>query len=135
MQRRGLLARLAALGVAALAGCTEASGPTGPTGPPASPTPPTPTDTPTSGIVVESWDVKNGTDGSLIVPIVLKNTGDRTGSRKVLLDIRAGDESVERTQDVTVPAGETKRIEIDAGVTYKAFLNDGAVDLRLEGEG
>ncbi|MFB6176796.1 MAG: hypothetical protein ABEI99_06570, partial [Halobaculum sp.] len=84
MQRRRLLVRLAGLaGVGSLAGCTEGSGPTGPRAPPESPTP---TATPTSGIVIETWDIKNGTDGSLIVPIKLKNTGDGKGSRGVILD-------------------------------------------------
>jgi hypothetical protein len=132
MQRRRLLGRVVGLvGVGSLAGCTEGSGPTGPRAPPESPTP---TATPTSGIVIETWDIKNGTDGSLIVPITLENTGDREGSRGVILDVSVGNETYNRKQTVTLDSGETKTVEIEFEVTFQSFLKDGSLNLELEGE-
>jgi hypothetical protein len=133
MQRRGLLTGLAGLaGLGSLAGCTEGSGPTGPRGPPESPTP---TATPTSGIVIQSWNVKNGTDGALVVPIELQNTGERKGSRSVFVDIEVGNESFSQEQEVTLDSGESTKIEIVFEVTFQEFLEDGSLDLTLEGEG
>jgi|GEM_PF-1915787 len=125
--RRRLLALFV---VVALAGCTTAAGPTGPSGPPASPTP---TATPATGIVVESWNVTNGSDGRLVVPVTLTNQGDGDGSRTVVLEVRVDDETVTVRRDVSVPAGESRAVDIAPDVGYEAFLNDGSVNLELAG--
>lgn len=130
MHRRGLLARLAAVGLSVVAGCTASSEPTGPTGPPASPTP---TATPATGIVVETWDVANGTDGRLVVPVTLKNQGSAAGSRAVILEAEVGSESVTARREVRVPGGESVTVEVAVGVSFEAFLDDGSLNLRLEG--
>lgn len=121
---------LAVVFVVALTGCTTAAGPTGPTGPPASPTP---TATPATGVVIESWNVTNGSDGGLVVPVTLVNQGDGDGSRTVVLEVRVGEETETVRRDVAVPAGGSRRVEIEPDVGYEAFLNDGSVNLELAG--
>ncbi|MEZ3144064.1 hypothetical protein [Halobaculum sp. MBLA0143] len=132
MQRRGLLVGLAVVGLVLLAGCTASSEPTGPTGPPGSPTP---TATPATGIVVETWDVANGTDGRLIVPVTVKNQGPTAGDRAVIVEAEVGNESVTVRREVRVPAGESASVEIRLSVSFQEFLNDGSLNLRLAGEG
>ena len=122
---------LAVVIVVTLAGCTTAAGPTGPTGPPVSPTP---TATPATGIVVDSWDVANGSDGRLVVPVTLANQGDADGSRTVILEARVGEETTTVRRDVAVPAGETRTVDIRLDVTFAAFLDDGSLNLELAGE-
>lgn len=126
--RRRLLALFV---VVAVAGCTTAAGPTGPPGPPASPTP---TATPATGIVVETWDVVNGSDGQLVVPVTLANEGDADGSRAIILEARVGGETETVRREVAVAAGESQTVEIELDATFKAFLNDGSLNLELAGE-
>ncbi|ERH13672.1 MAG: hypothetical protein J07HB67_02716 [halophilic archaeon J07HB67] len=121
---------LAVIVVVAVAGCTTAAGPTGPPGPPASPTP---TATPTTGIVVESWDVTNGTDGQLVVPVTLVNQGAADGSRTVVLEAQIDGETETVRQEVTVAAGESRTVEIELDTTFEAFLDDGSLNLELAG--
>ncbi|MEZ3115122.1 hypothetical protein RYH80_04205 [Halobaculum sp. MBLA0147] len=131
MQRRGLLARLAALGVAALAGCVEAAEPTGPAGPPASPTP---TPVPTSGIVVDDWDVRPGDDGNLKVPVTLVNAGERPGSRRVVIEVTLGDEETLRDErTVELASGASTSFTATFDVAFDDWAADGGVNVRLVG--
>lgn len=77
----------------------------------------------------------NGTDGQLVVPVTLKNKGSTAGSRSVIVEAEVGNESVTTRREVRVPAGDSATAEIRLSVSFDAFLNDGSLNLRLEGEG
>ena len=130
MRRRDVIRNCAALGatagLGALAGCTG-----GDDGSKSS-----------ASLSQTSFDQWESDSGDLVVSVTVENTGTAEGTGDLYVTVTAaepssgngtaeGDGTVasRESRDVTVPAGETKTVEIAFDIPYEQFRQKGSIDI------
>lgn len=127
MKRRRVVGSLA---LVLTTGCVDRwPRPTGPRGAPEAPEQ-QPRDT--DAVRIDSWDFGETDSGRLHVFGTVQNDGDATVEATAEAVVRAGDERYERTETVTVPAGDTTEFDIEFDIPYETFLDGGSIDLTLQ---
>ncbi|WP_135825418.1 hypothetical protein [Halorussus ruber] len=141
MRRRDTLRRCAVLGatggLALLAGCSGGGGGDGGSG--------GGDESAESSLSVETFNYEEGDDGALVVTVSVTNAGDSSASGKLYVTVSAaeptaktettddGDDTTAAREslDVTVPAGETKTVEVPFEFTVEQFEQDGSLEVDL----
>ncbi|MFC4449444.1 hypothetical protein [Halorussus aquaticus] len=138
MRRRDILRNGAALGatasVGALAGCAGGGGGESEQ---------------SAALSKESFDFHEGESGNLVVAVTLKNAGETDGTGNLYVTVTAAAERTDGNQtegnrsdggddgtvasresmEVTVPAGETKTVELAFDISYEQFSRQGSINV------
>ncbi|NEU57421.1 hypothetical protein [Halorussus sp. MSC15.2] len=138
MRRRDILRNCAALGATAsvgvLAGCAGGGGDS--------------ESGQSAALSKESFDFREGESGNLVVSVTLKNAGEVEGTGNLYVTVTAaertdgnqsdgnqsdgGDDGTvasRESMEVTVPAGETKTVELAFGISYEQFSREGSINV------
>ena len=136
MYRREALGRLAAVGVAALAGCgsvgaTGRDGPRPPEAPEGS--------GPSGGaggsdrsLAVGGIDYRADDAGNLVVVVTVENGDGQSRSGTLTTTVTLGGEKLTESTDVTVEADDSEAVEIPFEVSFDDFEQDGSININLE---
>ncbi|MFB6127919.1 MAG: hypothetical protein ABEJ79_11580 [Halolamina sp.] len=133
MRRRSLLRRLAAvgsLGAGVVGGClSREPSATGPRTPPQSPTP-----RPNGERVlyVDDFQVVEGDDGNLAVPVTVRNEAEERREGTVVVEVTANGDDYRTAEAVSVPAESTTELTLGLDLDYQTFIADGSLTVRVE---
>lgn len=129
MDRRAFLAGLTALSAGCLADLPE---PSGPRVPPSTPEEEEAVLTPQPDLHIIAWDVAEGPDGGLTVPVTVENRDDRQRSGLVRATAVVGGDGTSQAFDssapVTVPASETVETTLTFDVAFERFVRNGEIN-------
>ncbi|WP_435179837.1 hypothetical protein [Halorussus sp. AFM4] len=129
MRRRDVLRNGAALGAAvglgALAGCTGGDDESDSA----------------ASLAQTGFDRRKSESGTLVVTVTIENTGTEAGTGDLYVTVTAaepaggngtaedGTVASRESRDVTVPAGETKTVEIEFDIPYEQFRQKGSINI------
>lgn len=82
----------------------------------------------TEQITIPEFDYEETEDGRMHVPMTVKNEADTTQSVTLSVEVRAGEEQYEQSNDLTVGAGESTETEATFDVSVEDFEQDGSID-------
>ncbi|NHN57916.1 MULTISPECIES: hypothetical protein [Halorussus] len=130
MRRRDVLRNCAALGAAAgvgsLAGCAGGGDDESKSA---------------ASLSQTSFDRRESESGDLVVTVTIENTGTEAGTGDLYVTVTAAEPSSgnetdddgtvasRESRDVTVPAGESKTVEIEFDIPYEQFREQGSIDI------
>lgn len=127
MDRRAFLAGLSALSAGCLA---DLPGPSGPRAPPTSGGEQEPVLTPEPNLHIISWDVVEGPEGTLDVPVTVENRDDeeRNGVVRATVVVGENGEQFEGSTPVTVPPSDTAEVTLSFDVAFDRFAQNGELN-------
>lgn len=69
-------------------------------------------------------------DDAVVVTVEVTNTGDESSTATLVVSVSAGDQSVEKEQQVSLDPGTKQSYSLSFGVDTAAFREDGSISRR-----